>query len=222
LQGNQWGTHLVFCGGFLSCRRFDFAKGESAWYLTVKKKGTQKQIRLLMTPNTREGRQEAEEIAIQELATRKIEPQIPSVHSWITCDLAVLFVCFRLRSPLEQKTVDDQYQYATAYRERQAAQVEARDVAEADQGADVPADHGADDAQNDRQDNSAWRFVRHQKLGNGAGNQTEYDPQQDSHGSRPEEQGSHFRNAKSLLRVVLMPTIRLPCFSAALSKIWPF
>lgn len=39
---------------------------------------------LLMAPNTREGRQKAEEIAVQELATRKIEPQIPSVQSWIT------------------------------------------------------------------------------------------------------------------------------------------
>jgi len=61
-----------------------FRKAQSAWYLTIKENGQQKQIRLLMAPNAREGRQKAEEIAIQELATRKIEPHIPAVQSWIT------------------------------------------------------------------------------------------------------------------------------------------
>ena len=48
-------------------QRIWYRKNESAWYLTVRQQGKQKQIRLLQAPNDKEGRKQAEQKAIQEL-----------------------------------------------------------------------------------------------------------------------------------------------------------
>ena len=63
-------------------QRIWFRKSESAWYLTVQENGKQKQLRLLRDGNTKEDRRKAEEMAIQELANRNIEPQVPKIQSW--------------------------------------------------------------------------------------------------------------------------------------------
>jgi integrase len=60
-----------------------YRKGESAWFLTIKENGKQKQLRLLRGPNDRDTRKKAEGLAIQELANRKSDPT-PATPSWIT------------------------------------------------------------------------------------------------------------------------------------------
>ncbi len=67
-------------------QRIWFRTAESAWFLTIREDGKQKQLRLLKGENTREDRHRAEEIAIQELSARKLDTEIATAHSWITVD----------------------------------------------------------------------------------------------------------------------------------------
>ncbi|MBI2804395.1 MAG: hypothetical protein HYX68_05350 [Planctomycetes bacterium] len=67
-------------------QRIWFRTAESAWFLTIREDGKQKQLRLLRGENTREDRLRAEELAIQELSSRKLDTDIATAHSWITVD----------------------------------------------------------------------------------------------------------------------------------------
>jgi hypothetical protein len=60
-----------------------YRKGEGAWFLTVRENGRQKQIRLLNGPNTKDTRERAEQLAVQEHASRLQQPSTPAA-SWIT------------------------------------------------------------------------------------------------------------------------------------------
>src|SRR5262249_2352135 len=62
-----------------------------------------------------------------------------------------------------------------------AGQVEAADPAPAQLGSDEAADHGADDTDQDGDEEPAGIIARHQKLGDGAGDQAEHDPCNDTH-----------------------------------------
>jgi hypothetical protein len=59
-------------------RKIWYRIGEAAWYLTVRENGRQKQIRLLMAPNDKEGKRKAEQKAIEELASRADEAGPPA------------------------------------------------------------------------------------------------------------------------------------------------
>jgi len=55
---------------------------ENGWYLTIRENGHRRQLLLVKGPNTREFRKKAEELAIAELATRKVD-DCPSNPSWL-------------------------------------------------------------------------------------------------------------------------------------------
>src|SRR5438105_4727592 len=75
---------------------------------------------------------------------------------------------------------DDQHDYCAADRDEDAVQVETADTLAAQRTHDKAADHGADDAEHDVEQETFTAAVDDQ-TGNKAGDQPEHDPSQNGH-----------------------------------------
>src|ERR1041384_4959141 len=80
-----------------------------------------------------------------------------------------------------QTAVEEQQDQRADHGDDEGAQVEAREVAEAEQRGDEAADERAGDAKENSDDEAAGIAARHDQLRGDAGNQAEHDPRENTH-----------------------------------------
>ncbi len=105
-------TVVSLTSGGSARQKIWYRKGEGAWFLTIRENGRQKQIRLLNAPNTKDTREQAEQLAIHELASRpKRAEHSGSIQSIQVCTEIVRRARSNLRT-LHARLLELGYEFA--------------------------------------------------------------------------------------------------------------